>query len=197
MFCVAQQDRDVDDHLVAVEGVADPIGADGAGSLVDELRVFVLRLGIRGMMLWPPTKFRKGVTMLGEHLGTISGPTSMKSIAAVGGMPTFETTASGLVGTLAGSEVTSFATYSATMRADGSFYGECPNAGVIMAADGVATFRATGAGSPTPDGGFVFKGVVYFETQAPSLAMLNGKAVVYDWIVDPEGSATWDLWEWA
>ena len=24
MFCVVQQDRDVDDHLVAVEGMADP-----------------------------------------------------------------------------------------------------------------------------------------------------------------------------
>ena len=34
--------------------------------------------------------------------------------------------------------MTGFATYDATMRADGSFYGECPNSGVIMAADGVA-----------------------------------------------------------
>ena len=135
--------------------------------------------------------------MLGEHLGTINGPTFMKSITAVNGMPTFETTASGLSGTLAGAEVTSFATYSATMRADGSFYGECPNAGVIMAPDGVATYRATGAGHPTPEGGFVFKGVVYFEAQAASLTSLNGKAVVYDWIVDPAGVATWDLWEWA
>ena len=134
--------------------------------------------------------------MLGDHLGTISGATSMKAIAAVDGMPTFETTASGLVGTLAGTEVTSFATYSATMRADGSFYGECPNAGVVMTADGVATFRATGCGNPASDGGFVFKGVVYFEAHAASLSSLNGKAVVYDWIVGPDGNATWDLWEW-
>ena len=138
----------------------------------------------------------KGETMLGEHIGTISGPTSMKAIAAVGGMPTFETTASGLAGTLAGAAVTSFASYNATMRADGSFYGECPNAGVIMAADGVATFRATGCGNPSSDGGFVFKGVVYFEAHAASLSSLNGKAVVYDWIVGPDGTATWDLWEW-
>ena len=64
------------------------------------------------------------------------------------------------------------------MRADGSFYGECPNAGVIMTADGVATFRATGCGNPTSDGGFVFKGVVY------------------DWVVSPDGNATWELREW-
>ena len=134
--------------------------------------------------------------MLGEHIGTITGPTSMKAVTAVGGMPTFETTASGLSGTLAGADVTMFASYSATMKADGSFYGECPNAGVIMAPDGVATFRATGCGNPSSDGGFVFKGVAYFEAHAASLSSLNGKAVVYDWIVAPDGTATWDLWEW-
>ena len=119
----------------------------------------------------------------------------MKAISAVNGMPTFETTASGLSGTLAGAEVTSFASYVATMRADGSFYGECPNAGVIMTADGVATFRATGIGHPTAEGGFSFKGVAYFEANGGSLASLNGKAVVYDWDVDSDGTAQWELWE--
>ena len=53
--------------------------------------------------------------MLGEKVGSISGPTSMKALPAVGGYPSFETVATGLSGTLAGAEVTSFATYSATM----------------------------------------------------------------------------------
>jgi hypothetical protein len=35
-----------------------------------------------------------------------------------------------------------------------------------MAADGVATFRATGAGSFTADGGTSFRGVAYFQSQA-------------------------------
>ena len=134
--------------------------------------------------------------MLGENVGSLSGPTSMQALPAVGGYPSFETVASGLSGTLAGAEVTSFATYSATMRADGSFYGECPNSGVVLAADGVATFRATGIGSPTADGGFSFRGVVYFDSAAPSLSSLNGVAVVYDWEVDASGDASWDLWEW-
>ena len=56
--------------------------------------------------------------MLGEKVGSISGPTSMKAIPAVDGNPAFETVASGLTGTLAGTDVTSFATYSAAMRAD-------------------------------------------------------------------------------
>ena len=121
---------------------------------------------------------------------------SIEETNHVDGNPAFETVASGLSGTLAGTDVTSFATYSAAMRDDGSFYGECPNSGVIMAADGVGTFRATGIGSPTADGGFAFKGVVYFESAAPSLSSLNGVAVVYDWNVDANGDASWDLWEW-
>ena len=89
------------------------------------------------------------------------------------------------------------ATYWADMKADGSLYGECPNAGVVMAADGVATFRATGAGAMTSDGGSKFRGTVYFDTKASSLASLNGKAIAYEWDVAPDGSVTWELWHWA
>ena len=133
--------------------------------------------------------------MLGEHIGSMAGASQMKALPAVNGMASAETTAT-TAGTLAGVEVQSLATYQATMRADGSWQGECPNSGIVMAADGVATFSATGFGSPTEDGGFVFKGVVYFETAAPSLSSLNGVAVVYDWTVDAAGEATWELWEW-
>jgi len=119
----------------------------------------------------------------------------MKALPAVNGMPAAETIAN-VAGTLAGAEVQGMATYQAMMRADGSWQGECPNSGIVMTADGVATFRATGVGSPTEDGGFVFKGVVYFETAAPSLSSLNGVAIVYDWTVDAEGDATWELFEW-
>ena len=133
--------------------------------------------------------------MLGEHIGSMAGASQMKALPALNGMASAETTAT-TAGTLAGVEVQSLATYQATMRADGSWQGECPNSGIVMAADGVATFSATGVGSPTEDGGFVFKGVVYFETVAPSLSSLNGVAVVYDWTVDAAGEATWELWEW-
>ena len=76
------------------------------------------------------------------------------------------------------------ASYVAKMQADGRIYGECPNVGVVMAVDGAATFRATGAGSVTADGGTSFRGVAYFQSQAPSLPALNGKAIVYSWEVD-------------
>ena len=133
--------------------------------------------------------------MLGDQIGTITCTTTNKPLAAEGALPKFETTAEG-AGTLAGAQVQSIATYASQMRADGTLYGECPNQGVIMAQDGVATFRATGMGTFTADGGAIFRGAVYFESTAPSLASLNGLCGVYHWDVDPEGTATWEIWEW-
>ena len=80
---------------------------------------------------------------------------------AQGGFPSFETSAQ-TSGKLAGAECQSMATYSAQMQPDGSLYGECPNSGVVMTSDGAATFRATGCGQMTGDGGAKFRGAVYF-----------------------------------
>ena len=131
--------------------------------------------------------------MLENKVGSLKASCINKALDAVNGMPTIETSANGQ-GTLAGNEVNSMATYSSVMRADGAFYGEC-NAGIIMAQDGVATFKATGIGKPTSDGGFSFKGSVYFETVAPSLSSLNGAACMYTWEVDASGNAEWEIWE--
>ena len=133
--------------------------------------------------------------MLGEKLGSMQLTTSNKVLSSIDGLPSFETTTMG-AGTLVGAEVQGMATYTSDMRADGTLYGECPNSGVVMAQDGVATFTATGIGRFTEDGGSSFKGMVYFQTSAPSLSSLNGMAVVYDWLVDAEGNASWDMWEW-
>ena len=133
--------------------------------------------------------------MLGEQIGSLTATATNKTLSADGALPKFETTAPGS-GTLAGAEVQSMATYSAEMRADGTLYGECPNQGVVMAQDGVATFRATGCGSFTADGGAVFRGAVYFQAAAPSLSSLNGTCGIYEWDVDAEGNATWNIWEW-
>ena len=65
-----------------------------------------------------------------------------------------------------------------------------------MTGDGVATFRATGTGSFTADGGAIFRGAVYFQAAAPSLSSLNGACGMYEWDVDAEGNATWNIWEW-
>ncbi len=133
--------------------------------------------------------------MLGEKMGSLTATTTNKTLST-DGMPKFETSGQG-AGTLAGVQIQWMASYWAEMKPDGSLYGECPNAGVVMAADGVATFRATGAGAMNSDGGSKFRGTVYFDAKAPSLASLNGKAIAYEWDVAPDGSATWELWHWA
>ena len=133
--------------------------------------------------------------MLGEKVGTFTGTTTDKVMPAQGGLPSFETSAE-TSGKLAGAECQSMATYSAQMQPDGSLYGECPNSGVVMTSDGVATFRASGCGQMTGDGGAKFRGAVYFQTSAPSLMSVNGKCMVYEWDVDWQGNATWNIWEW-
>ena len=77
--------------------------------------------------------------MLGEKVGTFTGTTTDKVLPAQGGFPTFETSAQ-TTGKLAGADVQSMATYSASVQPDGSLYGECPNAGAVMASDRAATF---------------------------------------------------------
>ena len=133
--------------------------------------------------------------MLGEKIGSLTASAVHKALPVDGALPKFETSATG-GGTLAGAEVQMLATYSSDMRADGTLYGECPNQGIVMTQDGVATFRASGVGAFTPEGGATFRGVVYFQASAPSLSSLNGTCGVYHWDVDAEGNATWEIWEW-
>ena len=135
--------------------------------------------------------------MASEKLGSIKAITTTKSLPANGALPRFEVTVPSGSGTLAGADIFQMiATYSAEMREDGTLLGDCPNSGLLIAADGVATFSATGIGTFTEDGGATFKGMAYFQTLAPSLASLNGAAVVYNWDVDAEGNAAWELWQW-
>ena len=133
--------------------------------------------------------------MIGEKVALMKGIAQNKALPAVNGLPTMETTAQGQ-GTIAGLEGQFFATYSATMQPDGSFFGECPNSGIVMTANGPATFRATGAGTPTAEGGVKFRGACYFQSSAEQLSSLNGKACAYNWDVDAEGNAVWEIWEW-
>ena len=131
---------------------------------------------------------------IGDQIGSVSGRCVNKALPSKNyGMPVVETMAE-CEGTLAGNPVKTLATYQAEMRSDGSWIGECPNSGIVLAADGVATFRANGVGKPTAEGGFSFRGPVYFETTSPSLASLNGVAHFYEWEVDAENNATWKIW---
>ena len=134
--------------------------------------------------------------MLGEKMGSMTCTAANKVLPTQGTLPKFEVAVQGS-GTLAGVQVQTMSTYYAEMRADGSMYGECPNSAILMAADGVATLRASGVGRTEPDGSTKFRGIVYIETTAPSLMSLNGKAIVQEYDVDAAGNANWEMWHWA
>ena len=89
--------------------------------------------------------------MLGDKIGSIQSATAIKTLPAEDSRPVFEVSAQG-AGKLGDADVQIMATYSANVLADGSLYGECPNAGVVIAQDGIGTFRASGAGAFTADG---------------------------------------------
>ena len=135
--------------------------------------------------------------MLGEKIGEFQAKASVKVLPAHGSIPMMETSAEG-TGSILGVNATVMATYSTEVRPDGTLYGECPNQGVIMTQEGeTATFTAAGAGKFTGQGGGVsFRGAVYFQTSSLKLARLNGTAVIFEWDVDGDGNAKWDLWEW-
>ena len=62
-----------------------------------------------------------------------------------------------------------------------------------MTADGVATFEANGCRNITEDGGVEFRGCIIFETMAPSLSLLDGKAHMYTLDVDLAGNPVWHI----
>ena len=136
--------------------------------------------------------------MLGEKLGEFRGKvTGQRVLPAVEGRPTLETSFE-ISGTILGLTATMLGTYWSTVRPDGTLYGECPQQGLLMTQDGeMATWTGTGAGRFTGQGsGVSFRGTVYFQTTSPTLARLNGIAVLHEWEVDAHGNAHTPLWEW-
>lgn len=131
--------------------------------------------------------------MLGEKAGTFHLKETSKPIeSGKYGLPAMETHNVGM-GTLIGHQVQGMATFTADMRPDGSWKGQCP-AGVVMCPEGVATFSANGIGNMTENGGVMFHGGCSFETTSEALSELNGKYYVFTYASDPEGNAEWNLY---
>ena len=131
--------------------------------------------------------------MLGEKAGTFHLKETTKPIdSGKYGLPAMETHNVG-GGTLIGHEMQGMATFTADMRPDGSWKGQCP-AGVVMCPEGVATFSANGVGNMTETGGVMFHGGCSFETTSEALSELNGKYYVFTYESDPEGNAEWNLY---
>jgi len=135
--------------------------------------------------------------MLGEKIGEFQGKvTGQRVLPPEEERPRFETTVE-ISGAILSIPTRVLATYESVILPDGSLYGELVG-GVFITQDGkdMATYKATGAGRFTGDGGVSHRGAAYLQGGTGKLAPLNGVALVFDWDVDGNGNGRWSLWEW-
>ena len=131
--------------------------------------------------------------MIGDKIGEETGKVTGQRALSTDGPPTVETSFQA-AGSLFGVSHTTIATYTGVIRPDGNLYGE--GQGVVMTADGGATWKGTGIGKFGPDGSVSYRGVIYYQTSSPSLQRLNDVAAVYEYEIDPEGNTRGQFWEW-
>jgi len=132
--------------------------------------------------------------MLGEQIGEEKGKVLVRRVLPSEGNPklevSFQTT-----GKLLGIETRSMGTYTASIRADGSLYGE--GQGIAMGKNGeAATWRGAGAGRFLGGGAVSYRGAVYYESQSEKWKRLNTIALVYEYEVDAEGNTALKAFEW-
>ena len=133
--------------------------------------------------------------MLGEKIGEEKGKVTLQRVLPnPGGGPTMETSFQA-TGSLLGVNTSDTGTYVATMRADGTLFGE--GQGIVMGKGGeAATWCGQGVGTLKKDGAVSFRGAIYFQSASPAWARLNSLAVVYEYETDPQGNTKSQNWEW-
>src|SRR5437870_12983854 len=133
--------------------------------------------------------------MLGERIGDDIGKvTSQRVLPNPSGAPRMETTFQAS-GTILGVSATDTGTYVATLRPDGTLYGE--GQGVMMGKGGeVATWVGQGVGRLQKDGAISYRGACYYQTASPAWTKLNSIAGIFEYEVDAQGNTKGQLFEW-
>jgi hypothetical protein len=133
--------------------------------------------------------------MLGERIGEETGKvTSQRVLPSASGAPTMETSFTA-TGSLLGAATIDRGTYVATLRPDGTLYGE--GRGITMGKGGEAgTWVGQGVGRLKQDGAVSYRGALYLQTASPAWQQLNGIALVFEYEVDAQGNSKSQLWEW-
>lgn len=95
-----------------------------------------------------------------------------------------------------GIDVTDMGTYVSTIQPDGTVYGE--GAGLTRGNGGseIASWKGSGVGHFTDDGGVSYRGAIYYQSQTPGFARLNGIAALFEYSVDASGKTESTLTEW-
>jgi len=133
--------------------------------------------------------------MLGDKLGVETGTvTTQRVLPNPGGGPKMETSFHAS-GTLLGVKETTYATYVAVVRPDGTLFGD--GHGIIMGAKGeMATWAGQGVGTLKKDGSASYRGAIYYSTSSAKWQRLNKIAGVFEYEVDAQGNTKGETWEW-
>ena len=132
--------------------------------------------------------------MLGEKIGEENGKvTVQRTLPSEGAGPRMETTFQAS-GSILGVAHRTTGTYTAEMRPDGSLIGH--GQGIVMSAEGGASWVGSGVGKIKPDGGVSFRGSIFYYTSAAKWTRLNSVAGVFEYDVDAQGNSRAVIWEW-
>ena len=124
--------------------------------------------------------------MLGDQLGEVTGVVSGFRVLNTPTGPRIETNFEGS-GTFAGQGVTEIATYWATARMDGTFYGGAD--GLIVTPDVQnAVYTGTGVGNMKGNNlAAGWRGALYYTSFSPAFAGLNLTAVLFEFDIEADG----------
>jgi hypothetical protein len=94
-----------------------------------------------------------------------------------------------------GAQTTGFGTYTSTIRADGSIFGE--GQGIMSTQDGEGiAWKGTGIGKFGPNGSVSYRGMLFFHTPSQKLSHANNVCGAFEYEVDPKGNTTSKVWAW-
>lgn len=131
--------------------------------------------------------------MLGELIEETNGKRTVRRVLSTNPLTvevSFEAT-----GKLLGNDVMEIATYTSSVRPDGSIYGT--GEGAYMSASGEAvSWTGAGVGTIGAGGNVSYRGAVYYSTASPKFARLNTVAGVFEFSSDAQGGTASKTWEW-
>jgi len=137
--------------------------------------------------------FHSEAPMLGDMLGESTGKRLVRRTLSVE-PPTVEVSFEDN-GKMLGVNTTGFGTYTSSVRADGSIYGE--GQGLTMTQDGDAiSWKGSGLGKFKERGAVSYRGILYYQTASQKMARLNNAVGIFEYEVDPEGNTRSKVWEW-
>jgi hypothetical protein len=132
--------------------------------------------------------------MLGDQIGEETGKVLVRRVLPADGRPKVEVSVQ-TTGKLLGVDTRSMTTYTATVRSDGSVYGE--GQGIVTGKNGeAATVKGAGAGRLLGGGAVSYRGAVYIESESEKWKRLNTIAVVFEYEADADGNTSSKMWEW-